>query len=68
MRNPHFALNGKKKCDINQGDLGDCWFLAALADITQDQHLIDIIVPTGQSCTDDYAGIFHFRYESSFSK
>lgn len=61
VENPHFALSGKKKYDINQGELGDCWFLAALADISQDEDLINFIVPTGQSCTENYAGIFHFR-------
>lgn len=62
VENPHFALSGKKKYDINQGELGDCWFLAALADISQDEQLINFIVPSQQSCTEDYAGIFHFRY------
>lgn len=61
MEKPHFVIDGKNKCDINQGQVGDCWFLSALTVVTQDEELINFVVPEGQSYATDYAGIFHFR-------
>ena len=44
--------------------LGDCWLLAALANLTLNKRLFHQVVPDDQSFTEDYAGIFHFRLNS----
>jgi hypothetical protein len=41
---------------------GDCWLLAAVANLTLSRPLFSQIVPDDQSFGDKYAGIFHFRY------
>ncbi|XP_057165317.1 calpain-13 [Ursus arctos] len=58
---PHFILEGASRFDIQQGDTGDCWFLAALGSLTQNpQHLQKILMD--QSFSHQYAGIFCFRF------
>ena len=48
---------------ILKGELGDCWLLAAIANLTMHKNLFEEVVPHDQTFadTDDYAGIFHFR-------
>lgn len=41
---------------------GDCWLLAAVANLTLSKGLFSQIVPDDQGFGDKYAGIFHFRY------
>ncbi|KAG5888432.1 hypothetical protein JTB14_020207 [Gonioctena quinquepunctata] len=60
--NGEFIIDGLEKFDINQGSLGDCWFLASLVDITQNCKILEKVVPKDQSFEKDYAGIFHFRF------
>ena len=48
----------------NQGELGNCWFVATVAGLTLNPELFAKSVPlSGQSFKEkDYAGIFHFCF------
>ena len=50
--------------DVAQGRLGDCWFLAGIAALTQHHSLFARVVPTDDQGFDkkDYCGAFHFRF------
>ncbi|XP_072545591.1 calpain-1 catalytic subunit [Salminus brasiliensis] len=62
VHNPHLVVDGVSIFDFAQGDVGNCWFLAALGALTFQVHIMKNVFPSGQSFQKDYAGIFHFRF------
>ncbi|KAL3284755.1 hypothetical protein HHI36_018898 [Cryptolaemus montrouzieri] len=59
---PQLFVEGFSRFDVQQGELGDCWLLAATANLTMYRRLFFQIVPDDQGFGEDYAGIFHFRF------
>ncbi|XP_012232198.1 calpain-B-like isoform X4 [Linepithema humile] len=59
---PQLFVEGFSRFDVQQGELGDCWLLAAVANLTMHSNLFFQVVPEDQSFEENYAGIFHFRF------
>ncbi|XP_034837477.1 calpain-A isoform X5 [Maniola hyperantus] len=59
---PQLFVEGYSRFDVQQGELGDCWLLAAVANLTLHRTLFFQVVPDDQSFDEDYAGVFHFRF------
>ncbi|XP_068148795.1 calpain-B [Drosophila tropicalis] len=59
---PQFFVEGYSRFDVQQGELGDCWLLAAAANLTQDSKLFFRVIPPDQDFQENYAGIFHFKF------
>ncbi|KFO05355.1 Calpain-13, partial [Balearica regulorum gibbericeps] len=62
QRNPYLIMDGVSRFDIMQGEIGDCWMLAALGSLTLQKQFVENVLPKDQGFQDNYAGIFHFRF------
>lgn len=57
-------MGGASRLDINQGMLGDCWFLAAVASLTQEEKLINRVLCLGDNAdfgSSSYCGALKFN-------
>ncbi|XP_051254142.1 calpain-12 [Dicentrarchus labrax] len=61
-KNAVFVEGTTGTTDICQGQLGNCWLLAALSCLTMHPTLFVKVVPPNQTLSKPYAGIFYFRF------
>ena len=61
---PKLFVGGTNRFDVNQGDIGNCWFLAAMANLVENKALFDKVMPKDQPDFDSgrYCGLFKFRF------
>lgn len=60
---PKFIAEGATRFDLNQGEIGDCWFVAAVACLAvSHEQLFNRCVPTDQDFETEYAGMFRFNF------
>ncbi|KAI3378811.1 hypothetical protein SNEBB_000810 [Seison nebaliae] len=60
-----FFVGGPSRMDLDQGMLGNCWFIAGAAVVATNGKIFTHIVPKDQGLPDQdpsYGGIFHFRF------
>jgi len=58
---PLMEVGERNRFDVNQGEIGNCWFLAPLALLAESKDFHKV-VPAGQGFTKGYHGIFKFRF------
>jgi hypothetical protein len=59
FKNPQFTVNGYSHTDVQQGDGGDCWWLAAIATMAHRKDLMDrICVARDEEC-----GVYGFVFQ-----
>lgn len=61
---PRFFVKAPNRRDPGQGDLSDCWFIVAVANITLHRQIFERIVPMDQTFDkgNGYSGMFHFHF------
>uniref|UniRef100_A0AAR2IP90 Calpain 5a n=1 Tax=Pygocentrus nattereri TaxID=42514 RepID=A0AAR2IP90_PYGNA len=65
---PHLFVHGISAHDLHQGQLGNCWFVAACSSLASREALWQKVIPDWKDQEWDtkrpesYAGIFHFRF------
>ncbi|CAF1443519.1 unnamed protein product [Rotaria sp. Silwood1] len=61
---PKFFINTPHRRDPGQGELSDCWFIVAIANITLHQQIFERVVPLNQTFDkqNGYTGLFHFHF------
>lgn len=65
---PHLFVDGVSTQDLIQGELGNCWFVAACACLAINKRIWSRVIPDHKTQEWDplhperYAGIFHFRF------
>uniref|UniRef100_A0A8C1KFP7 Calpain 5b n=1 Tax=Cyprinus carpio TaxID=7962 RepID=A0A8C1KFP7_CYPCA len=65
---PHLFVDGISAHDLHQGQLGNCWFVAACTSLASRESLWQKVIPEWKEQewdpekADSYAGIFHFRF------
>ncbi|XP_065836926.1 calpain-5-like isoform X2 [Oscarella lobularis] len=66
--NPRLVVDGVEGNDLNQGEVGNCWFVAACASLAGERKLWNHVVPDvkqqewDEAAPEKYAGIFKFRF------
>lgn len=65
---PHFFDDGISSLDVSQGQLGNCWFIAASSVLATEKELWTKVIPEPEEQEwdpehpENYCGIFHFRF------
>jgi len=59
---PKFIAEGATRFDVEQGELGDPWLLAAVSSLTLTPRFLDRVVPPDQNFEHGYCGVFRFRF------
>nr|XP_020454661.1 calpain-5-like isoform X2 [Monopterus albus] len=65
---PHLFVEGISSRDLNQGVVGNCWFVAACASLALKPNLWKKVIPDWKEQEldpkhpENYAGIFHFQF------
>ena len=59
---PQLFVGAQNRFDVNQGEIGDCWFLAPLSILAENKHFMERVIPGGQGFEQHYAGIFRFQF------
>ncbi|CAL1529011.1 unnamed protein product [Lymnaea stagnalis] len=64
VRQPEFVVDGAKRHDLDQGALGNCWFISAAAALaTHHPDRFKKVVPLGQTFNSpQYTGMFVFNF------
>lgn len=61
-----FVGKRRERSHVNQGHLGNCYFLAALTNLAENKKCLAKVIPSGQSFHSNYFGngygIFRFRF------
>lgn len=62
-QNPEFIVDSIVPEDIDQGYLGDCWFISSMSAVATDPSCINKVVLNDQSFKkEEYCGLFRFRF------